>query len=757
MGGGGGSSGKLDFPDHMKDTHRDWLGYSSNPDTPVDTDLIQVMNTALGTGGNPWESVALTDPSSDFTEVEDEFLEYHDEISTSSASNEWANFISLSETEVDSFVEDIPIDSIINNAINKAIFQVGNPSDPEFSGEDWISMITSLDWDSILTNLDWNTVRGSFDPKSAIDNLSTEIVSALSDYSSVDLSSSDDVDNIIGDPSDVGFVPLSTEMSASNRDGDINDYESLKTDVLTELDSINWDSTITEIESLEDDLLAELDNINWEDSMNYYRSQWSWVFADSGNEWRDIADRVISYVDDNNVLEDIDPSSIINNATSSADTVVNQAISTALTTLNSQLVEDAVSAFANRTDMQKQRSINRFSATMSDINAVNSSAYMFGLAIIEAENLQNINEFQSNLELQLYQQIIQQYTEIFTNEINYRIQTEITNKQSYEQFIGQQTQVSSGIESENDQIKSTLVNTLLGYINNKTEAVNTKRGVLNALTAVLNNKTNTINSKNQVLDMALRLVDNANEFLGIKANYLGNTINKYNADTNALNSRNDALSLMSQEITSSLQGIEQRINAINTELQLESQNLGAETEGVNIQSNFDSNLLNIESTYEANKMNSFINMISEVLGNSLRSKIVDKTSRDDKILTGASQLIQTLDINWSHRYNLPALLSEIKRTKIVGTQEYELAEGDINYKFSNWDFEVFQNASNVLGSISGAAGRLPDQPSRVGSAIGGALSGAASGAAAGSVVPGIGTTVGAGVGALLGGASGLLS
>lgn len=349
--GSGGSSGKIDFPEHMKNIHQDWMGYSGSA-TPVDTDVIQVMNNALGTGGNPFENVNLTDPDSDMSEVETQFGEY--------------------ETEVEALDEE-------------------------------------ADWNSII-------------------------------------------------------------------------------------------------------------------------------------------DTAVSKIDSTGVLEEIDVNSIATAARTGAKNGLNDAIEFAVDAINGQIIKEAVVQYQRRSNIQKERSISRFSTTMADVNAVNSSAYMFGLAVLEAQHLQDVDQFQSQLEVQTYDRMIQNYAQFFQTELEARLRADLTEKKSRDNLLSQAIQ--------------TMVQMLSGRI---------------------------------------------------------------------------------QSYANSAQ-----------------------------------------------------------------------------------------------------LLNEVKKTRIASVQDYELGDADLNYKFSTWDFEVFQNAADVFGAIHGSAGKVPAQPSKAGSAISGAMGGASAGAALGPWGMAGGAVLGAG-------------
>lgn len=62
-GGGGGSSGKVDFPDHMKTAHKDWLD-NTGTDT-MTSSIVDLMNAAM-TGASPYNGYVPVDPDTAF-------------------------------------------------------------------------------------------------------------------------------------------------------------------------------------------------------------------------------------------------------------------------------------------------------------------------------------------------------------------------------------------------------------------------------------------------------------------------------------------------------------------------------------------------------------------------------------------------------------------------------------------------------------------------------------------------------------------
>jgi len=103
-------------------------------------------------------------------------------------------------------------------------------------------------------------------------------------------------------------------------------------------------------------------------------------------------------------------------------------VDTFLTDLDSSITElsddtaldNAQAAFEIKTENTYLRGLNRFSAQMSDINAVNSSAFILGSAMMESSRQRTINEFRTNMDLQDRYIAIQAKASRAQQELDYR-------------------------------------------------------------------------------------------------------------------------------------------------------------------------------------------------------------------------------------------------------------------------------------------------------------------------------------------------
>ena len=71
--GGGGSSGKVDFPAHMKVAHRDWLDHTGTDSMTYS--IVDLMNTAM-TGNSPYYNYTPIDPDDAFFAVGNDLSDY---------------------------------------------------------------------------------------------------------------------------------------------------------------------------------------------------------------------------------------------------------------------------------------------------------------------------------------------------------------------------------------------------------------------------------------------------------------------------------------------------------------------------------------------------------------------------------------------------------------------------------------------------------------------------------------------------------
>jgi len=108
-------------------------------------------------------------------------------------------------------------------------------------------------------------------------------------------------------------------------------------------------------------------------------------------------------------------SGAINEAMVGASSAMSAALASAKDAVDGAPIAAMVAAYRKRALTQHLRSINRLAGGMADINAVNSSAFIIGMALQEAEFTNNVNDFQAKIELQIHQQVLPLYVQTMQN------------------------------------------------------------------------------------------------------------------------------------------------------------------------------------------------------------------------------------------------------------------------------------------------------------------------------------------------------
>ena len=120
--GGGGSSGKIDYPDHVKTAHKDWLD-NTGVDA-IETSMVDVMNAALG--ASPFAAETSYDPTALITSMDGKLTDLEGVLSPLDEDTDWYNFAIITKTTIDECIineasltaEIAANDAIVNDKIN---------------------------------------------------------------------------------------------------------------------------------------------------------------------------------------------------------------------------------------------------------------------------------------------------------------------------------------------------------------------------------------------------------------------------------------------------------------------------------------------------------------------------------------------------------------------------------------------------------------------------------------------------------------
>lgn len=177
---------------------------------------------------------------------------------------------------------------------------------------------------------------------------------------------------------------------------------------------------------------------------------------DEEADYNSIVDNVVAKVDQAGVLKDIDTSAIVTAVRAEATTELAEAVKQAVASVDDSIIEGLVKEFEKRSDYARGRATRRFAGQMSDINAVQGSAFVFGMAMIEAEHVQNVNEFNKQVSSEAFNRNIQYHIELYRARLAQEIEVELREKFSRDTMLQDSVRLTASMLGQNVQFKQAL-------------------------------------------------------------------------------------------------------------------------------------------------------------------------------------------------------------------------------------------------------------------------------------------------------------
>ncbi len=148
---------------------------------------------------------------------------------------------------------------------------------------------------------------------------------------------------------------------------------------------------------------------------------------DHETDWESVIDTAVSKFAESGVLSSLDLADIISTSNNNATDMTRNAIVAAGAMIPTVTLSNVVSDFRARRQTDLARATTRFSMSLSDVNAVHTSAFMFGVAFIEAENNKAISDFDSQLTLEVYRGAVRDYIQGYIETLRESLRSETIN------------------------------------------------------------------------------------------------------------------------------------------------------------------------------------------------------------------------------------------------------------------------------------------------------------------------------------------
>ena len=477
--------------------------------------------------------------------------------------------------------------------------------------------------------------------------------------------------------------------------------------------------------------------------------------------------RTASRTSIDSVLSSVNPNTqalimqAIEQANFGASATIGQAISTALQAVDTDVVYNRVDSYRNQHLRAHLRGVNRLAGGMADINAVNSSAYILGLSMLESEYESTVATYQAELELRLYGEVLGAY-------IGQCAQNQATYLDGYLKHIALGVDVyrtELPIHAQVfTQIMPEYIRTFLegftNYLRVYLELGNKYGGlaqVFSELDSATYRQVYTSSSQAQagLSQLQRDLFSSIGQVRESLATRLANIrLASYGETLKAQTDAKGSSERLGLELLQNGVGGTSRIAEWLTRehsglmTNLSQAQLGVYSAGIAQEVQLFEQL--IES-----RLRPLLSLVDRQIGSTVQARAQEASLRENFILNAVNAQDKLTSENIAFHKEGTALLSEVNRVTAILENEENDRNVDYDQNAATWDLELFQRGGNLVSAYSGSVTSYT-RPSKLQSAVGGALSGAAMGASMGSAVPVIGTTIGAAGGAILGGVAGLL-
>lgn len=317
------------------------------------------------------------------------------------------------------------LDTNVEDVINAAVAAMANPYE-EFGGwtnpasEYGVAENRITDLDAVIALLDAETnYTGKLTALRTVIDGGTVVNDLLLDYLATSRSEAD---------SEVASAVAAIDIGSL---AEITDWEAQVDAAVAKLDTLGVLNDI--------DVAALLTGSNGDAGtvMTSAIAQIGNTSIDENTEWEAFIDTVVAKLCVASNLADIYFPTVVEHACAGAEEYVQKIFTQASQFIDDGVLSALVTSFETRQAIPRANAVRRFTSQMADINAVNSSAFLFGMALIEAENVGVTGEYQAQLDLTLFREGVQAYNQQLVSALSNSTQVAQTNRNGYIAVLNQ--------------------------------------------------------------------------------------------------------------------------------------------------------------------------------------------------------------------------------------------------------------------------------------------------------------------------------
>lgn len=317
-------------------------------------------------GGNPFEGVSTYNPDTDLESMRDRVSDFMETIEGIDPSTDWGELLDAAQAEQSGQISDVDVDDIFNRIVTQALNRTIQAAssmylEAKLDGRDIADSAAKEGMESSRMALSDASADASIDSRRVSDGIVDGAKTAYVDFT-----------NYIQDEIDNRGKTLSSSLLSSGMGIARRGMSTGANDKASE------DAASVELAARDKAKAAMTDVMSSIDP--------------------DVAPQMIAAV---------------NFATEYGASTLSRAAASAREAVEAAPIDSMVKSYRQRALKGHLASVNRLSSGMADINAVNSSAFIVGMALQEAEFTRDVNDFQAKLEIQLYSSLVPAYLDTF--------------------------------------------------------------------------------------------------------------------------------------------------------------------------------------------------------------------------------------------------------------------------------------------------------------------------------------------------------
>lgn len=674
MPGGGGANAEVGFPDYIENQHANWLNNGLSGGVQPYLTVSDVLDDLLPAAGNPHMDHNFTNFEENWTASQTRLDNHFALLTAFSPSEDWCSYLQKAADKVRTCTDtDIDTAAILTASLADAVtfFQklqqqnVTELFDEETLLASWGDLVKGfLDTTDLFLDVDFDALASGSITKA--DAATAAAIAAVE--TGIDL------------VPDWGVL-LDAAVAKAGTAGVL---------IATDIDASGFD--YSDLATKYGDLLTAITG------------------HDPDDDWDSYLSSVVASIDTAGVLvslsrQDID--ALVTAAQEGATDEITAAVAAAVAAAEDSVLATLVTEYGTRHLTEKARSVRRFFGGMADANAEHSSAFLIGHALIEAEHLRTVAEFDSQLSLAAFQEGFRGHLDAYGRQLAAELEAAIQAK------VSRETLLVEGVRA----VAQLFIEKIRAY-----------NGAIDLLRQ--------INLDQLRAELEARIRD------------------KVSRDTFILQGASQLSQLKAEEWSYEkfIQGLYGDIyrallaTGLQSELAIKTVRDGLAGEALRA-------LVNITSMNKDNQ-EFYLGQFARAFGASADAHlqgtgaVLDARTRLVSQAQGAMSQLTSAKFG-AIQAAIAGQLEQNRMEEVLGT-EHETAQFDKDVQAALWNLDVYERATTVLSGPAGMQGRIPPKNSRASSALGGALGGIVAGSELGTVggVPGVV------VGGVLGGLAG---